>query len=96
MKKEAERSRNDEPMDELLLQSQDNHRSIILSRNKSEQKSADKKTRNEDLLEVKNVLDFNNVEEEGSMDDHDINSLLHHTNSKFKKDLSKIIEDPKL
>ena len=35
MKKEYEKSRNNEPMDELLLQSQDNHRSIILSRNKS-------------------------------------------------------------
>ncbi len=60
MKKGQEKGKNEEPMDELLLQSQDNHRSIVMSRNKSDQKSAEHKL--EGLDEVKNVLDFNAID----------------------------------
>ena len=40
MKKDEDRSRNDEPMGDLLLQSQDKYRSNILSGNKSDQKGS--------------------------------------------------------
>jgi hypothetical protein len=42
------------------------------------------------LADVRNVLDFNVIDEE-SLNDQDLNSQLNVNDSKFKKNLSKIV-----
>jgi len=73
----------------------------MVSRNLSEKKSSSDKRQNsnsEELHDVKNVLDFdvnNIIEEENSVNNDEMNSMLlnvnNANNSKFKKNLSKIV-----